>query len=138
MKQLNIYDLHNTINKKKHVRTNIYDSILNKCHNKIKQAAEKELIGTFFNIPNYVVGLPLFNISECSKYIFDHLQQNGFKVNFLTFNIIHISWEITNHEQPPVKEQENLLLLNHVPEELLKKQKSAGKNRKEKFILNVD
>jgi hypothetical protein len=138
MKQLNIYDLHNTINKKKHVRTNIYNSILNKCHNKIKQAAEKELISTFFNIPSYVVGLPLFDISECSKYIFDHLQQNGFKVSFLSLNIIHISWEITSNEPPAVKEQENLLLLNHIPDELLKKKISAGKNRKEKFILNVD
>lgn len=138
MKQLNIYELHNTINKKKSVRTKIYNSVLSKCHNKIKQAAEKEQMSIFFSIPRYVVGLPLYDITECSRYVFENLQQNGFNVYYLTFDVIHISWEIVKNDPPPIKDTEDLLLLNHIPEDILKKKQVSGKNRKEKFILNVD
>ena len=138
MKQLNIYELHNTINKKKSVRTKIYNSVLSKCHNKIKQAAEKEQMSIFFSIPRYVVGLPLYDLTECSRYVFENLQQNGFNVYYLTFDLIHISLEIVKNDTPAIKDTEDLLLLNHIPEDILKKRQVSGKNRKEKFILNVD
>ena len=42
MKQLNIFELQNSINKKKQNRTNVYESVLEKCHMKIQTAANKE------------------------------------------------------------------------------------------------
>lgn len=138
MKQLNIYELHNTINKKKNIRTSVFNTVLNKCHTKIKQAAEKEQLSIFYNIPAYIVGLPLYNLEECSKFIHDNLQQNGFKVTYIAAYIVHISWEIEKNKPLCLDETERLLLLNHIPDDTKKKCKDTGKNRKEKFILNVD
>ena len=42
MKQLNIFELQNSIHQKKQHRVNVYESVLGKCHSKIRIAAKKE------------------------------------------------------------------------------------------------
>lgn len=138
MKQINIFELQNTINKKKARRTNVYDNILLKCHMKIEEAAKKENYFCYYDVPEYVIGLPLYNITDCIEHVIDKLKENGFKVHYLFPKMIHISWypnsesQISQNQlltsqshQDPSKET---LFLNYVP----------YVNKKGKFVLNVD
>lgn len=138
MKQINIFELQNTIHKKKARRTNVYNSILQKCHMKIEEAAKKEKYFCYYDVPEYVIGLPLYNISECIEHVIDQLKENGFKVEYLFPKMIHVSWFPASEAQPS---QHNLtthptdttttndaLFLNYVP----------YVNPKGKFVLNVD
>ena len=91
---------------KKKLRSQIYNKILHKIHNKIFAASKQEKYNIYFEIPGIILGEPIYNLSECSKYIFNYLQTNGFKVKLFNKNelkqlgiknsnstIIAISWE---------------------------------------------
>lgn len=132
MKQLNIFELQNSINKKKQNRNNIYESVLEKCHIKIKTAANKEQYECIYDVPQYIVGLPLYNINECIDFMVRQLNDNGFKVTYHFPKMLYISWfppsqEVTAAAQIEMKE-DPALLLHYIP----------YKNDKGKFILNVD
>jgi hypothetical protein len=129
MKQLNIFELQNSINKKKQYRTNVYESVLEKCHTKIKHAAIKEKYELYYDVPQYIVGLPLFNINQCIDFMIRNLSDNGFKVLYNFPKMLHISW------YPPAEQierkqlkQDPSLLMHLIP----------YKNEKGKFTLNVD
>ena len=100
MKQLNIFELQNSINKKKQNRTQIYENVLYKCHMKIKTAAKQEKYDCIYDVPQYIVGLPLYNINECMDYIINQLNDNGFNVKYYFPKFLHISWY-------PPKEKKN-------------------------------
>lgn len=137
MKQLNIYELQSSINRKQEHRNLIYESVLKKCHIKIKSAADKELYEINFDVPQYVVGLPLYNINNCLNFIIEQLQSNGFKVIYHFPKLLQISWfpSNKNNEQSNNYGQNNeqnndqsRLFLNYIP----------YKNDKGKFVLNID
>lgn len=150
MKQLNIFELQNSIDRKKQHRNSIYESVLHKCHLKIKTAAHRELYEVFFDVPQYVVGLPLYNINNCLNYIMEHLENNGFKVTYMFPKLLKISWypstpqtlttpsssSLSNHHQSlhpttsiPIDDHNDpQLFLNYIP----------YKNEKGKFVLNID
>ena len=54
MKNLNIYELHEEINKKKNKRNQSFEHVLETCHRKIKTASTKELVKVFFDVPEFV------------------------------------------------------------------------------------
>ena len=139
MKHLNIYELQNTISRKKQNRTNIYESVLHKCHIKIRNATEREKYECVFDVPEYVVGLPLFNLNHCIDFLVKQLQNNGFKVYYHFPKLLHITWyphteekdnaiEYEAKDNPTSSVDDTSLLLHYIP----------YKNDKGKFTLNID
>ena len=43
-------------------------------------------------IPKFIVGMPLFNITKCSEYIYNALVKKGFKVTRVQYNHFMIYW----------------------------------------------
>tara|TARA_Y100000389_G_scaffold90039_1_gene86577 strand:- start:1960 stop:2349 length:390 start_codon:yes stop_codon:yes gene_type:complete len=129
MKQLNIFELQNSINKKKQNRTQIYENVLEKCHLKIKTAASQEKYEYIYDVPQYIVGLPLYNINECMDFIINQLNDNGFQVNYHFPKLLHISWYPPKEEKLITEIKEDpALIMHYIP----------YKNDKGKFTLNVD
>lgn len=107
--QLSLYELY-SIKKKKDINcNNIFNIILEKCHKKIKNIAESGGMNTFYEIPHFILGLPLYNINNCIEYIVKSLKNNGLLVYTSTkqINIIYISW---NPEDIDIKYKKKLLL----------------------------
>ena len=71
-----------------------YDEILKKCHHRIKIVSKQNpLIGyCLYIIPKFIYGIPLYNLNECVKYLFEKLVENGFKVYYTHPNLLIISW----------------------------------------------
>lgn len=129
MKQLNIFELHNSISRKKQLRINVFEKILSKCHIKIKNAATKELYTCIYEVPEYVVGLPLFNINDCIDYLMNQLKDNGFKVELIFPKSLVIDWSpITSDNKASSSYEDTYMIDHYIP----------YKNHKGKFILNVD
>lgn len=132
MKQLNIFELQSSINKKKQNRNNIYENVLEKCHIKIKTAANKEQYECIYDVPQYIVGLPLYNINECIDFMVRQLNDNGFKVTYHFPKMLYISWFPPSKDETTVAQiemkEDPALLMHYIP----------YKNDKGKFILNVD
>jgi hypothetical protein len=102
MKQLNILDLHRSINEKK-MRTNeCYDKILELCHKKIQIGANNQKLNCFIEVPSYVFGYPIFNFNSCIEYVYNSLKKNGFLVKYYFPKYLYISWdfdEINEHKR---------------------------------------
>lgn len=75
-------------------KTKIYEEILKKSHHRIKTVSKQNpLIGyCLYIIPKFIYGIPLYNLSECVKYLFEKLTENGFKVYYTHPNLLIISW----------------------------------------------
>jgi len=150
MINLNIYELQKEISKKKERRTRSFDKVLEICHNKIKEASKKELTNIYFDVPEYVIGLPMYNLSNCIEHIVRCLKENGFHVQYYFPKYIYISWdfeEINRHSmiesrdphKPEPKESDRLLLSSNTNRLLNAKASKELEHRPNgKFVLHLD
>ena len=93
MSQLNIKDLYSTINSKNVKRMEIYDNILQKCHQRIKYNSTMERVYCFFQIPEFIIGVPIYNVEELKVYIMNSLKKDGFDYLYVDPNWLFITWE---------------------------------------------
>ena len=72
----------------------------NKTFSKIYTNIDKKIIiassannyYTWYQIPEFIVGLPLYNLLDCKLYIENKLKENGFITEFFEPNILFITW----------------------------------------------
>lgn len=105
--QINISELYSMQKKQEQKRTICFDKILEMCHNRIKSIAAIKGQNTFYEIPAFVLGFPLYNLDECLKYIVNALRKNGFLVQILPrphIAVVYISWDPEELKPPkPIK-----------------------------------
>ena len=94
MSQLNITELYNTINEKTLKRMGVYDSILQKCHHRIKYNSRLEKTYCFYQIPTFIIGTPIYDVNDMKSYIKNSLLKNGFKIMCIEPNWLFISWDM--------------------------------------------
>lgn len=94
MSTLDIKDLYSTINEKTIKRLEIYDNVLVKCHSRIKYNSSLERTYCFYQIPEFIIGVPLYRVTEMRTYIINSLKNNGFKIMYIEPNWLFISWEL--------------------------------------------
>ena len=117
MKQLNIRDVTNGIQKRQETRLCTFVKVLEKCYMKIERTAASDSLFVFYEVPMFVLGCPLFNVNDCIAFMKENLEKNGFLVKYYFPNIIYISWnkeEIKEHklnqDLQKAKELDNLLM----------------------------
>ena len=57
----------------------------------------------FFVLPEFVLGIPRYDMASCTSYIIEKLKSNGFKVKYTHPNLLFISWK---HYIPSYKRAE--------------------------------
>jgi len=92
MSQLNIKELYSTINNKNIKRLEIYDTILQKCHHRIKYNSTLERTYCFFQVPEFIIGVPIFDINELRTYIMNSLKKDNFEYIYVEPNWLFIYW----------------------------------------------
>lgn len=106
---LNPSSLNNIKDQKEANRNQVYNILLEDCHNKIKNCSIKGKDSyIFYLVPEFYLGLPKYDLIKCSKYICNQLYKNGFKVGYTEPNFIYIDW-------------------NHIPSDIRKKEKKKKK-----------
>ena len=82
-------------NKKDHIRCEIYNTILGRVHQKIQ--ATNRLPGNtqqlIYLVPEFMPGVPRFDMKECIIYLAYNLRSSGFYVNYTHPNALYISWK---------------------------------------------
>ena len=107
---ISLNELYSIKKKKDSNCINTYNVILEKCHKKIKNIANAGGMKTFFEVPYFILGLPLYDINNCIEYIIKCLRKNGMLAQSLSKpnnNILYISWDINDIDN---KYKEKLLL----------------------------
>ena len=94
MSQIDMKELHATINKQTLKRMELYDSILKKCHSRILYNSGLQRIYCFYQIPEFVIGTPLYDVLELRNYIMNSLKTNGFEILYIEPNWLFIYWNV--------------------------------------------
>lgn len=69
-----------------------YDKIYNHIEKKISMASSGNYYFTWYQIPEILIGLPTYSLSDCLSYIKKRLNKDGFEVIIYEPNILYISW----------------------------------------------
>jgi len=73
----------------------VFQTILNRIHKKIKITSRQKYDDqfTFYIIPEFLVGIPRYDVASCTSYIIQKLRENGFMIKYTHPNLIFISWK---------------------------------------------
>ena len=104
-KRLTIVDLHRDINERLTKKTESYQKMYDKVEKKIQHYARKNSTSCCFEIPEYILGYPLFDLHTCIQFLYTELTKNGFLVTYIFPNYLYISWDfseisVQNTKQP--------------------------------------
>jgi len=124
-----------------------YNKILNRVHKKIKSVARLRSNDEFcfFVLPEFVLGIPRYDMGSCTSYIMEKLTSNGFKVTYTHPNLLFISWKhyIPNYKRAEYKKKTGNVVKNKKKMEstnsntmLLANKKSGPINDKKKNQQN--
>lgn len=75
-------------------RKQCFDHILDRCCKYIKRHAENEHSMCFYEVPEFLLGYPLYDLNECISHLYGKLAQNGFQVQYFFPRIILIAWQL--------------------------------------------
>ena len=94
MQVFTVQEIHRKQKEKETSRINIYKSITNRCFKKIKETSLNEETFCFFRIPEYIPGLPLYNMTECVMFILNILREKGFSARYCDHFTMYIAWNL--------------------------------------------
>lgn len=87
------------------LRLNTFQKVLHRIHSKIKQASRIKYNDPFifYIVPEFIIGVPRYDVNHCILYIIDKLEKNGFVVKYTHPNVLFIFW---GHYIPSYKRDE--------------------------------
>jgi hypothetical protein len=86
-------DLINGQREREKHKEKIYKKIYKKVETKIVQASSMNLYECWYQLPEFLFNIPLYNLEGCKLYLKNKLKNDGFLVYFNDVNIIVISWK---------------------------------------------
>jgi hypothetical protein len=103
--KINLDDLYKNKKTTFEHKIKVYEKILARIHKKIKTTARLRNSKCFcmYVVPEFILGLPRYDIGLCISYIMDKLSENGFKIKYTHPNLLFISW---GHYIPHYERQE--------------------------------
>jgi len=78
--------------KRNKIKIKTFIKIYNKIEKKITLASASNFYYCWYEIPEFILGMPIYSLQECKVFIEKKLIEDGFKVKFYESNIIMISW----------------------------------------------
>jgi len=77
--------------RKKHLEKT-YDKIYRYVEKKIVECNNINMSQCYYEIPTFMLNLPLYSFNECRDYIIKQLKNNGFSVEMYNSKILLIKW----------------------------------------------
>lgn len=75
-----------------HRRERAMSMALERCLKYIERCAQAHRTSCVYDVPEFKIGMPIYNLTECVTYIQTHLQDRAFTVVMLTPKLMMISW----------------------------------------------
>lgn len=110
----------------------IYKTILNRVHTKIKLTARQkhDEQHMFYVVPEFVLGVPRYDVGTCISYIITKLEENGFVTKYTHPNLLFISWKhyIPSYKRAQIKKETGISIDGFGNELTDKSQKNDPQN----------
>ena len=88
-----VFEIHKQQEEREDKRIMIYNKILKRVFRRIKVAVEKSEVYCFFQLPEFIPGFPIYNMTECLFYIQNFLTSKGFEHKYCNDLLIFITWK---------------------------------------------
>ena len=85
-------DLINIQKEREKIRYKTFNKIYNIIEKKINLASAGTFYYVWYQIPEFIIGLPLYKIDECKLYIINQLKDSGFDIEEFDNNLLLIKW----------------------------------------------
>ena len=107
--KLNLDDLYKQKKITQEHKIKIYQKVLARVHSKIKATSRMRNSDkfTFFLLPEFILGVPRYDMAECTSYVMEKLIDNGFIIKYTHPNLLFISWQhyIPNYQRAQIKKK---------------------------------
>ena len=72
-----------------------YNKILGRIHSKIKLVSRQYIDQhhCWYIVPEVLLGIPKYNHKDCTAFVINKLQDNGFTIRYIHPNLLFISWK---------------------------------------------
>ena len=87
------------------VKKRTYEKILEDLCRIVKNRSQFGQKECFLTIPAFVIGKPLYNVRQATKYVIYKMKKNGFSVYDGGGNEIYVSWHITEENKRPSRRE---------------------------------
>ena len=88
-------DLNKLIDSKLRERRAAFETILSMCMNKVKRYAQRRQYRCVFEVPEVILGEPLYKLPEAIAYVAKHLKDDcGFYVRLFVPRLLYVSWDM--------------------------------------------
>ena len=115
--KLNLDDLFARKHQVEQNKIKVYQTILNRIHKKIKVTSRQKYndLFTFYVIPEFIMGIPSYDVASCTGYIIQKLRDNGFIAKYTHPNLVLISWKrwIPMHKRMEYKKRTGIKIDGH-------------------------
>lgn len=95
----NVVDVYKGISERKRKRKESYKHVLKLCQKQIRKVADKDGLKCVFAVPNFIVGIPLFDLADCTAFVKQELEKAGFAIEYYYPNFLFISWDVEDLEK---------------------------------------
>lgn len=85
-------DLINSQKEREKIKYKTFSKIYNNIEKKIALASSSNFYYVWYEIPEFIMGFPLYNLEDCKVVIVKQLKDNGFTIEEFHRNIILITW----------------------------------------------
>jgi hypothetical protein len=85
-------DLIKSQKEREKIKYKTFSKIYSNIEKKITIASSSNFYYVWYEIPEFIIGFPLYNVTECKSVVIKQLQDNGFKVEEFENNIILVTW----------------------------------------------
>ena len=92
--KISLDDLYTREKEVKNNKIKTFQKILTRVHKKIKLASRNNIGDKhiFFLVPEFIIGVPSYDVNLCTSYLMEKLIDNGFKIKYTHPNLLFISW----------------------------------------------
>ena len=107
--KLNLDDLYKQKKITEEHKIKIYQRVLARVHSKIKTTSRMRNSEkfTFFLLSEFILGVPRYDMVECTSYVIEKLIDNGFIIKYTHPNLLFISWQhhIPSYQRAQIKKK---------------------------------
>ena len=107
--KLNLDELYERSRETSQTKVNTYQKILARIHSRIKAISRQRNNNKFcmFVIPEFILGIPRYDIGECTNFVIEKLTDNGFQIKYTHPNLLFISWQhyIPKYQRSQIKKK---------------------------------
>ena len=98
----NAHEVSRSIQEKKNAQVHHFNKVLELCFRSISQSADMNCTHCIFEVPEFLIGHPLYDINECIVYILRKLQEQEYQVSYYFPRTIYIVWQLEENEDEKI------------------------------------